>query len=137
MISFAVAVFIIQYAHIFVLLENITNLKMDQFIIDNAEKFKSLVLSFKPKASVDRLKGGTLNINPDVLVATRLRPLIDEEVEGGVPQAVFCRSGSEGVLDAHELRKSVKWGPAINVSHCYSAWTFSLPWTSCSKLLVL
>ncbi|KAH7009979.1 P-loop containing nucleoside triphosphate hydrolase protein [Ilyonectria destructans] len=83
---------------------------MDQFIVDNAARYKSLVMRFEPKAS-----GPKAEVAPasDMLVTTRLRPLLPEEEAAGLPSSVFPRLRSPGVLDIHELRQPVRGLPTI------------------------
>lgn len=86
---------------------------MDQFIVDNAARYKSLVMRFEPKAS-----GPKAEVAPasDMLVTTRLRPLLPEEEAAGLPSSVFPRLRPPGVLDIHELRQPVRGLPAIKAS---------------------
>ncbi|KAL2885206.1 hypothetical protein HOO65_080156 [Ceratocystis lukuohia] len=82
---------------------------MDQYLLSNIERFLTLVQRFKPPAlsrttSLSELTG----LNPDMIVAARLRPLLPAELASCLPQGVFPRPGMPGVLDVHELRRPVK-----------------------------
>lgn len=87
---------------------------MDQFLVDNVSQYKSLVGAFKPTAKAGQEKGNT-TANPDVVVSTRIRPILAEESNSGLVSGVFPRSGEDGIVDIHELRKTIKGQPALNV----------------------
>ncbi|KAF7554384.1 hypothetical protein G7Z17_g2937 [Cylindrodendrum hubeiense] len=84
---------------------------MDRFILENAERYKTLVQRFIPKTS-SSLKAEVAPAS-DMLVTTRLRPLLPEEAEAGLPQALFPRARPPGVIDVHELRQPVRGLPLI------------------------
>lgn len=87
---------------------------MDQFLIDNASRYQSLVSAFKPAAKAGQGKGNTTT-NPDMVVSTRIRPILADESSSGLVPGVFTRNAEDGVVDVHELRKTVKGQPALNV----------------------
>lgn len=87
---------------------------MEQFLLDNAERYKKLVGSFKPPPSKVLANDSEVG-NPDMVVAARVRPLLDEESEQGFPPAVFPREGSN-TIDIHDLRRPVRGLPTLNVS---------------------
>ncbi|KAK4173337.1 P-loop containing nucleoside triphosphate hydrolase protein [Triangularia setosa] len=88
---------------------------MEQFLIDNADRYKELVQAFKPKLT--SIKAGTTGggvANPDFLVSTRIRPLLPDEISQGFPEGVFSRAGDANIVDLHELKKSVRGLPSLN-----------------------
>lgn len=88
---------------------------MDQFLIDNASRYQALVSEFKPTAKATQGKMNTAP-NPDMVVCTRIRPMLADESSSGYVPGVFCRSGGDGSVDVHELRKTIKGQPALNVT---------------------
>ncbi|KAK0649098.1 P-loop containing nucleoside triphosphate hydrolase protein [Cercophora newfieldiana] len=99
---------------------------MEQFLIDNAAHYNSLVAAYKPRpdkkgpASTDTGSG-----NPDMIVSTRIRPMLEEETTQGFPPGVFPRKGAN-IVDLHELRKAVRGTPSLNsfnftVDHVFSS----------------
>ncbi|KAF4990720.1 hypothetical protein FGRMN_8305 [Fusarium graminum] len=86
---------------------------MDQFFLDNAHRYQELVKRFKPAPIKTKSNGD--EPNPDITIATRIRPMEDEEREQGQLSGVFPRKNLPGVIDLHELRKRVR-GPPLLVS---------------------
>jgi kinesin family protein 2/24 len=91
---------------------------MDQFLLDHAERHQTLVGRFKPpRQKVIEDNGMATNrTNPNIVVATRIRPILDEEKSVGQVVATFPREGESGVVDLHELRRVVRGFPPLNVS---------------------
>ncbi|CAM1501497.1 Fc.00g034810.m01.CDS01 [Cosmosporella sp. VM-42] len=83
---------------------------MEQYVMDNIARYQKLVSQYK--APRVRRTGNEGTVSPDMVVATRLRPLLDDETEVGLPAAIFPRAEQPGVLDVHELRQPVR-GPAL------------------------
>jgi kinesin family protein 2/24 len=90
---------------------------MDQFFLDNAQRYQELVNRFKPAPT--KAKPSSDESNPDITIATRIRPMLDEEREGGQISGVFPRNNLPGVVDLHELRKRVRGPPTMLVSIRY------------------
>lgn len=90
---------------------------MEQFLIDNADRYKELVQAFNPKPAAPVKADST---NPDFLVSTRIRPLLPDEISQGFLEGVCSRPGGANIVDLHELKKSVRGLPCLNVSHCQS-----------------
>jgi kinesin family protein 2/24 len=84
---------------------------MDQFFLDNAQRYQELVNRFKPAPT--KAKPSSDESNPDITIATRIRPMLDEEREGGQISGVFPRNNLPGVVDLHELRKRVRGPPTM------------------------
>lgn len=82
---------------------------MEQYILDNVKRYDMLVRKYVPP-KVQR-QGNEGTTSPDMVVATRLRPLLEEETSQGLPPSVFPRGAQPGVLDVHELRQPPR-GPA-------------------------
>ncbi|KAI5455967.1 P-loop containing nucleoside triphosphate hydrolase protein [Mariannaea sp. PMI_226] len=76
---------------------------------ENQALFTKLVGQFSPAPA--------LGVNPapdgskNTIVAVRVRPRLDMEIACDEPQAVFARTGESGVVDAHQLRRSVRNRP--------------------------
>jgi kinesin family protein 2/24 len=88
---------------------------MEQFLLENAERFKLLVSRFKPNAAPT--KGGSEpgHSSPDILVSARVRPMLEDETDQGFPVGVYLRDGTN-TLDLHELKRPVRGLPTISVS---------------------
>ncbi|KAF5548715.1 diatom spindle kinesin 1 [Fusarium mexicanum] len=88
---------------------------MDQFFLDHAQRYQELVNRFKPAP----IKSKTSNeeSNPDITIATRLRPMLDDEKEGGQLIGAFPRNNAPGVIDLHELRRPVRGPPPLVSTH--------------------
>ncbi|KAJ4255435.1 hypothetical protein NW762_009430 [Fusarium torreyae] len=90
---------------------------MDQFLLDHAQRYQDLVKRFKP-APPTKCKPSKEEPNPDITIATRVRPMLGDEKEGGQLIGVFPRNELPGTLDLHELRRPVR-GPPLLVSSNY------------------
>ncbi|KAK0650198.1 Diatom spindle kinesin-1 [Lasiodiplodia hormozganensis] len=86
---------------------------MDQFLLDNTPLYLKLVERFKPAAS--RTDAAEDKAKP-IIIGARIRPMIEEESSNGGVAGVYPREGEPGVLDLHELRKTVKGSAALNSS---------------------
>ncbi|KAJ9134275.1 Kinesin-like protein [Pleurostoma richardsiae] len=84
----------------------------EQFIVEHAARFQSLVSGFKPPSS-PRAAAETTAPNPDMIVSARLRPLLEEETAAGFPAAVFPRKTQAGKIDVHELKRPIRGPPAL------------------------
>ncbi|KAF4450841.1 hypothetical protein F53441_6064 [Fusarium austroafricanum] len=89
---------------------------MDQFFLDHSQRYQELVKRFKP--SPIKSKTNSEESNPDITIATRIRPMLDDEKEGGQLIGAFPRNNAPGVIDLHELRRPVR-GPPPLVSSNY------------------
>lgn len=92
---------------------------MDRFYLDNAGLYQTLVKAIKsPPASKDAMvtKDKT---SPDMVVAARIRPLLDEDIAAGFTCAVFPRSRPSGRVDIYDLYNHPRGRPIINVDRCY------------------
>ncbi len=83
---------------------------MDQYLLEHANRYTSLVRGFKPD---QKQKVVTDAGNPDVVVAVRLRPLLPDEVNNGINQGVFIRPNINGLFDVHELKRPIRGPPAL------------------------
>src|SRR5690349_11564318 len=86
--------------------------KMEQFLIDNAAHYLKLVGAFKPAHN----KAAKDTVNPDMVVAARIRPMLDDESAQGFPECIFPRASAPNTVDVHELRKAVRGPPSLNAS---------------------
>ncbi|KAL4926206.1 P-loop containing nucleoside triphosphate hydrolase protein [Aspergillus undulatus] len=90
---------------------------MEQFYLDNIERYQTLVGRFKPPRVKEPAKTD-VQTNPNVVVATRIRPLSAEETKSGQVPGVFRRAGEDGTVDLFELRRLVRGLPTLN-PHCF------------------
>ncbi|KAL4952388.1 P-loop containing nucleoside triphosphate hydrolase protein [Aspergillus filifer] len=98
---------------------------MDQYLLDNVQRYQTLVGRFKPSDANESPK--QLSTIPNLLVATRIRPLLEHETKSGHVPGIFPRPGQDGVVDVHEFRKVVQGLPTVN-SFCFrSDQTFHPP----------
>jgi hypothetical protein len=88
---------------------------MDQYLLDNVARYQTLLQRFKPppKKTTSSKKPPT---NSSIIVNTRIRPLLQEEVSLGQVVATFPRGDGSGFVDLHELRRVVRGLPTMNVS---------------------
>jgi hypothetical protein len=91
------------------------NFNMEQFLLDNAERYKKLVAAFKPTAPGPKERG-TAAASPDIVVSARVRPMLEDEVAQGFPTGVHIRGGNCNIADLHELQQPVRGAPRIRVS---------------------
>jgi kinesin family protein 2/24 len=88
---------------------------MDQFLLDNAAQFQTLVKMFSPTPVPRLAKVATEKTSSNMVVSARIRPLLNEEVTAGFPCAIFPRSGQTGVVDIHNLYNHPKGRPILKV----------------------
>ena len=90
---------------------------MDRVYMENIGRYQTLINAYTPpKVGV---KEAETVPNPDMTVSARIRPLLEDELSAGIVPGVFLRdqaTTSVPVIDLHELRKTVRRGPQINVS---------------------
>ncbi|KAK3376420.1 P-loop containing nucleoside triphosphate hydrolase protein [Lasiosphaeria ovina] len=89
---------------------------MEQFLLDNADRYRKLVGLFKPAAPNKKTDTETEAASSDITVSARIRPMLDEETSQGFPNSVF-RRGSSSTVDVHELRQPVRGLPTLNSSN--------------------
>lgn len=88
---------------------------MEEFLVQNAKRYQALVKAFKPGASTQTSTEAKSSTNPDIVVSTRIRPLLEEEKSAGLSESVFPREAQPGVVDVHELRRPVRGLPTLKV----------------------
>ncbi|KAI8659679.1 Kinesin motor domain-containing protein [Fusarium sp. Ph1] len=84
---------------------------MDQFTLENAQRYQVLVDRFKPAPT--KGKPAAEESNPDITIATRLRPMLEDEKEAGLLTGVFPRAQPAGTVDLHELRRTFRGAPGL------------------------
>lgn len=94
---------------------------MDEYHIKHTPWYQSAVEAFSAKAAKKDLAGAqdpNTTSNPDMIVAARLRPILEDEVAAGLIRGVFPRPSGNGAVDIHQIRKHVKplGPPTLNVS---------------------
>jgi len=90
---------------------------MEPFFIEYAQHHRKLVAGFqpKPKPQAKSQPAGEKVTSRDMVVTTRLRPLLSDEETAGFTPAVFVRPREPGVVDMHEMRKAIRGPPLLNV----------------------
>ncbi|KAK3987339.1 kinesin-like protein Klp59C [Cladorrhinum sp. PSN332] len=84
---------------------------MEEFYIQNAERYKKLVGVFKPGPSTVKVT----DPNPDIIVSARIRPMMEDETAQGFPEGVHARTtGNTNTVDLHELRRPPRGLPSLN-----------------------
>ena len=91
---------------------------MEEFLLAHSSRHESLVKRFKPPRPTASGATDTINATSGAgtVIATRIRPMLDEEVSSGQVVAAFPRIGDRGVVDLHELRRVPRGPPPLNVS---------------------
>ncbi|KAK2055706.1 P-loop containing nucleoside triphosphate hydrolase protein [Colletotrichum caudatum] len=84
---------------------------MNEYHIKHTSWYQASVEAFGNKAARQDLfnldePNGTPN--PDMVVAARLRPILDDEVASGLIRGVFPRKSGNGAVDIHQIRKHIK-----------------------------
>lgn len=92
---------------------------MDKFYLDNAALYKRLLKEHSTKAASQTPKAVTPKLsetcNPNMIVAARIRPLAEEDVVAGFPNAMFPFPGETGELDVHDLYNHPRGRPVLKV----------------------
>ncbi|KAK4186275.1 hypothetical protein QBC35DRAFT_501606 [Podospora australis] len=86
----------------------------EQFLIANAERYKKLVGIFKPTPPAKKTSDAPPSA--DMIVSTRIRPILEEELSQGFPECVYPRTDSN-TIDLHELKRPVRGLPTLNSSN--------------------
>ncbi|GAB1317016.1 hypothetical protein MFIFM68171_07226 [Madurella fahalii] len=86
---------------------------MEQFFLENAERYKRLVAAFKPSAPNTKNNDSTA-ASTEIVVSTRIRPMLEDEESQGFPVAVYIRSNT---VDVHELKRPVRGLPTLMSSN--------------------
>ncbi|OLN86643.1 Diatom spindle kinesin-1 [Colletotrichum chlorophyti] len=84
---------------------------MDEYHIKHAAWYQASVQAFDAEAAREDLgppQGPNAGPNPDMIVAARLRPILEDEVATGLIRGVFPRSSGNGAVDIHQIRKHIK-----------------------------
>jgi hypothetical protein len=86
---------------------------MDSFFQENRESYIQQVATFGPSQEQEKCDGG--ESGGDTLIATRVRPLLANEIEDNEVTGISVRPES-GYADVHELRRKINGQPTLNVS---------------------
>lgn len=84
---------------------------MEQFLLDNTERYKRLVAAFKPSPSNTKDDNST-SASTEIVVSTRVRPMLEDEATQGFPVGTYIRGST---VDVHELRRPVRGLPTLMV----------------------
>lgn len=90
---------------------------MESFLLQNATRHQHLIKKFKPKPCA--IKPENTSPHASIQVATRIRPILADEVSSGQVPAAFPRFGETGTVDLHELRRVVRGPPPLNVMNVF------------------
>ncbi|KAJ6014405.1 P-loop containing nucleoside triphosphate hydrolase protein [Penicillium herquei] len=85
---------------------------MDQYLLDNIVRYQTLIQRFKPPAQ--KATGNDPDNDASIVVTTRIRPLLEDEISSGQVVATFPRGDGSGVIDLHELKRAVRGLPSMN-----------------------
>jgi hypothetical protein len=82
---------------------------MEDYLIENTARYRDLVEghNLKSRKATLTTKAETC-VDSDITIVARLRPLLEDEEDGGQIPGVFHRPGSVGTVDLHEMRRPVK-----------------------------
>ncbi|GKT52272.1 kinesin-like protein KLP2 [Colletotrichum spaethianum] len=93
---------------------------MDEYHIKHTPWYQASVEAFIAKAmkqDLTRPDDPNSTSNPDMVVAARLRPVLEDEVAAGLIRSVFPRKSGNGAIDIHQIRKHIKpLGPPTLIS---------------------
>lgn len=85
---------------------------MDEYHIKHTPWYQAAVSAFAAKAAREdlaRSEDPNTTQNPDMIVAARLRPILEDEAAAtGLIRGVFTRTSNNGAVDVHQIRKHVK-----------------------------
>lgn len=98
---------------------------MESFLLQIPARHQHLVKRFKPKPGATKSEN-TFLARASVQVATRIRPILEDEASSGQVPAAFPRSGEDGTVDLHELRRVVRGPPPLNVSQLLALVTLNI-----------
>lgn len=91
--------------------------RMEQFIIDHAERYKRLVAAFKPSATNTKGPASTV-ASPEIVVSARVRPMLEDEISRGFPVGIHLRRNTQ-TIDVHALKQPVRGLPTITVGYFF------------------
>ncbi|KAK1545112.1 kinesin motor domain-containing protein [Colletotrichum paranaense] len=84
---------------------------MDEYHIKHTSWYQASVEAFSAKVAKKDLAAAqdpNTTSNPDMIVAARLRPILEDEVYAGLIRGVFPRPNNNGAVDIHQIRKHIK-----------------------------
>ncbi|KAK4131300.1 P-loop containing nucleoside triphosphate hydrolase protein [Trichocladium antarcticum] len=87
----------------------------EQFLVDHAERYHRLVAQFRPSPLDTKAARGASVASPEIIVCSRVRPMLADEMSQGIPAGVHIRRATN-TADVHELRQAVRGLPMITVS---------------------
>lgn len=99
---------------------------MEQFLIKNTARFESLVKAFVPPLDDEGSTPSSAPTTSDVIVCTRIRPLLEEELSCGFRAAIFPRRVANGWVDLHDLYNAPRGVPMSKVNYKPTSTTSSL-----------
>ncbi|KAK1596570.1 P-loop containing nucleoside triphosphate hydrolase protein [Colletotrichum navitas] len=98
----------------------LVTITMDEYHTKHTAWYQASVEAFGNKAAKQDLASfndSNSTPNPDMIVAARLRPILEDEVAAGLIRGVFPRKSGNGAVDIHQVRKHVKpLGPPTLIS---------------------
>ena len=96
---------------------------MEQFYLNNVDRYRTLVQSFNnsnPNPDpTNAAQDASKQDQQHVVVAARVRPMLDEDRAAGFPSAIFPRKTPDGeignVADIHDLYNHPRGKPILKV----------------------
>ncbi|KAJ5632719.1 P-loop containing nucleoside triphosphate hydrolase protein [Penicillium lividum] len=88
---------------------------MEQYLLENVTRYQTLIQRVK-KPAQKATGSNDAELSSEMVVATRIRPLLEEEISSGQVVAIYPRDEKSGVVDLHELKRVVRGLPTLNSS---------------------
>ncbi|EEY19590.1 conserved hypothetical protein [Verticillium alfalfae VaMs.102] len=73
-----------------------------------------LVAAYRPPPTPASKEGGGTKDDAGIVIVTRLRPMLGDELSSGMVPGLFPREHTTGHVDLHELRRPVRGLPGLN-----------------------
>ncbi|KAJ5919194.1 hypothetical protein N7466_010137 [Penicillium verhagenii] len=89
---------------------------MEQYLMANVPRYQTLIERFK-KPPYKATNGNDTESSSEMVMTTRIRPLLEDEVSSGQVVAIYPRDDRSGVVDLHELKRVVRGLPTLNSSN--------------------
>ncbi|KAJ5772353.1 hypothetical protein N7520_002882 [Penicillium odoratum] len=89
---------------------------MEQYLLENVTRYQTLIQRFK-KPAQKATGSNDAEMSSEMVMATRIRPLLEEEISSGQVVAIYPRDEKSGVVDLHELKRVVRGLPTLNSSN--------------------
>jgi hypothetical protein len=84
--------------------------------VQAAETFKFLIQEWVKRKQTPDPRKANIETNEDVVIGSRIRPLVEREIENGQVEGALTRPASNEIVDLHHLVTGLPGGPKIRVS---------------------